>query len=83
MVELSFAQALEEPNREFSFSFSMPLELSEELFLPNKIVEDAKVSLTYFVDYDSVLHLKGNVRVPCKFVCDRCGAGFEKNLFLE
>lgn len=83
MVELSFAQALEEPNKEFSFKFSMPLNISEDVFLPNKILDDASVSLMYFVDYDSNLHLTGNVRVPCKFICDRCGAGFEKNLFLE
>ena len=83
MIELSFAQALEEPNKEFSFKFSIPLDNLEDAFLPNKIVDVASVSLIYFVDYDSYLHLKGNIRVPCRFVCDRCGAGFEKNLFLE
>ena len=80
-MELEFSQALENPNQKFEFSGSFPLEIAEDSFAPNLIVGDASVILTYFVDYDSNLHLDGSVRVPCKFVCDRCCANFSKNLF--
>ena len=83
MVELEFAQALEVPNQKFSCSFSVPLDIQTDVFQPHNILGNASVNLSYFVDYDSNLHLNGNVRVPCEFVCDRCGSTFEKNLFLE
>lgn len=83
MVELEFSQALEVPGKQFVYTFNLPLSVDNDIIAPNKIVGDANVSLTYFADYDSVLHLKGTIRVPCKFMCDRCGAGFEKYLFLE
>ena len=83
MVELEFAQALEVPNQKFSCSFNVPLDFQTDVFKPHCILGNANVNLSYFVDYDSNLHLNGNVRVPCKFVCDRCGSTFEKNLFLE
>ena len=83
MVELEFAQALEAPNQVFDFAFNLPLDISADAFLPNEIVDNASVNLKYFADYDSVLHLQGNIRVPCKFVCDRCGASFERYLYLE
>lgn len=83
MVELEFAQALEAPNKQFTYNFSLPLEIDENVLLPHKFIGDAIVSLIYFVDFDSVLHLNGNIRVPCKFYCDRCGGCFEKNLYLD
>ena len=82
-MELEFSQALENPNKVFDFSCSFPLMLNEDSFAPNLIMGDASVIMKYFVDYDSNLHLDGSVRVPCKFVCDRCCASFSKNLFLE
>lgn len=83
MVELEFAQALEVPNQKFSRTFNIPLDFADGVFAPHMLQGDANVNLTYFVDYDSNLHLQGSVRVPCRFVCDRCGSFFEKNLFLE
>ena len=83
MLELEFAQALEVPNKRFSSTFNIPLDIQAGVFEPNMLMGEANVNLTYYCDYDSNLHLTGNVRVPCKFVCDRCGSNFEKNLFLE
>ena len=83
MTELEFAQALETPMKEFHYNFSFNPEFDEDSFLPHKVAGDASVRMLYFVDYDSVLHLKGNIRIPCNFVCDRCGSEFDINLFLE
>lgn len=83
MTELEFSQALESPMKEFHCNFSFKPNISEDAFAPHKLLGDASVVMTYFVDYDSVLHLKGNLRVLCDFVCDRCASSFEKNLFLE
>lgn len=83
MVELEFSQALEAPNKVFNCNCSFPLNLNNDVFAPNIILGDASVMLKYFVDYDAILHLDGNVRVPCKFVCDRCCSNYSKNLFLE
>jgi len=82
-VELEFSRALEAPNKVFDYSCSFPLDFNADAFAPNLILGDASVIIKYFVDYDSNLHLDGSIRVPCKFVCDRCCAVFEKNLFLE
>lgn len=83
MVELEFAQALESPMKRFQHLFSFKLEADENAFLPHKLDGDVKVFIEYFVDYDSVLHLEGNIRIPFKFICDRCGSNFERNLFLN
>lgn len=83
MVELEFAQALESPFERFKQSFSFKLDIENDAFLPNVIDGEAKVMLEYYVDYDSVLHLEGNIRIPFKFVCDRCGSHFSQNLFLN
>lgn len=83
MIELEFAQALETPFKKFQYSFSFAPEIEENSFSPHQMNGDAHVKIEYFVDYDSVLHLKGTIRIPFKFVCDRCGSNFEKNLFLE
>ena len=83
MVELEFSQALEAPNQQFVYAFNLDLNVDKDLIYPNEIVGQANVNLTYFVDYDSYLHLQGNIRVPCKFMCDRCGAVYERYLFLE
>ena len=83
MVKLDFSQALETPNQEYDYSFSVPISISGDVIAPNKVLGDASVIMKYFVDYDGVLHIKGNVRVPCLFICDRCGENFERNLFLE
>lgn len=83
MLELEFSQALEAPNKEFELSENVTLDIEEDVFYPHKILGEASVNLKYFVDYDSILHLSGNIRVPCKFLCDRCGSSFERNLYLE
>lgn len=83
MTELEFSQALESPMKEFSCKFSFKPNISEDAFAPHRLLGDASVQMKYFVDYDSVLHLKGNLRILCDFVCDRCASPFEKNLFLE
>lgn len=83
MTELEFSQALETPMKEFHYNFSFSPNIPESSFAPNKIVGNASVQMVYFVDFDSILHLKGNLRVLCEFVCDRCASNFERNLFLE
>ena len=83
MIELEFAQALETPLKKFQYSFSFKPEMDENAFLPHKIEGDAKVLIDYFVDYDSVLHLEGNIRIPFNFICDRCCSKFNQNLFLS
>lgn len=83
MTELEFSQALESPMKEFQHNFSFSPEFDEETFLPHKVAGDVFVQMFYFVDYDSVLHLKGNLRVLFDFVCDKCASPFERNLFLE
>lgn len=83
MTELEFSQALESPMKEFQLNFSFTPETHEDAFLPHKIAGDAFVQMFYFVDYDSVLHLKGNLRVLFDFVCDKCASQFKRNLFLE
>ena len=83
MLELEFSQALEAPNKEFELSENVTLDIEEDVFYPHKILGEASVNLKYFVDYDSILHLSGNIRVPFKFLCDRCGSSFERNLYLE
>lgn len=83
MTELEFAQALESPMKEFHYNFSFVPDIDSNAFLPHRLAGNAFVQMVYFTDYDSVLHLKGNLRVLCEFVCDRCASNFEKNLFLE
>lgn len=83
MTELEFSQALESPMKEFRYNFTFSPEVESGAFAPHKILGDAVVQMVYFTDYDSVLHLKGNLRVLCNFVCDKCASNFEKNLFLE
>lgn len=31
---------------------------------------------------DGKVHIEGNIIIPTKFVCSRCGSGFEQNLFI-
>lgn len=83
MIELEFAQALETPEQEFEFNFNLPINFDQLAIAPHRFVDDAKVYLKYYCDYDSVLHMKGNISIPCEFVCDRCGGSFQKNLFLD
>lgn len=83
MVVLELSSALESPNKRFKCSFNCPLKISEEAFMPHKISSMASVKMNFYVDLDGLLHLEGNIRVPCEFMCDRCGASFEKNLFIE
>ena len=83
MAELDFAEALESPMKEFHSNFTLEIDLDENTFFPHKIDKNVSVRLTYFVDFDSILHLCGNMTVPAIFMCDRCASTFEKNLFLE
>lgn len=83
MSELEFSQALEKPNEEFEYSCKITPNFDKNAFLPHKIGPEVSLKFKYFVDYDSVLHMNGYLSVPCEFMCDRCMARFNKNLFLD
>ncbi len=83
MQYLDFSEALENPDNEYEFSGRVSPEIKPSGIAPHKLAGDADISFKYFADYDANLHLNGYVRVPVVFVCDRCGAVFEKNLFLN
>lgn len=83
MIVLDFGEAVDTPLREFHDKFTFTPKIDKDAFLPHKLVGDVSVSLTYFVDYDGALNLKGNLRVECEFTCDRCSSVFDKNLFLD
>ncbi len=83
MSELEFSQALEKTNVEFDYSGKITPSCSPEAFAPNRIGSEGTLRFKYFVDYDAVLHMKGYLSVTCSFVCDRCNAQFQRNLFLE
>lgn len=83
MSELEFSLALERTNEEFEYSCKVAPGISPEIFAPHRLDGDIDLKVKYYVDYDAVLHLSGYLKVPCCFVCDRCGSKFEKNLFLD
>jgi len=83
MAILDFSKALETPMKEFDFKFSFEPEFDEEVFAPHKVEGSAVVRMKYFMDFDGVLHLKGNLSVPSTFLCDRCASEIDRNLFFE
>ena len=83
MSELDFSMALEKTNEEFEYSCSIAPSINPDAFAPHQILGSLSLHIKYFVDYDGLLHLKGHLIVPCRFQCDRCLGGFEKNLFLD
>ena len=83
MKYLEFSEALENPEKEFDYSCYITPNVEPNCFAPHELLGDANLSIKYHCDYDEKLHLEGYIRVPFKFVCDRCGSTFEKNLFLN
>lgn len=83
MVQLKFYEALNNPFKEFALPFSFTLSQDSSAFSPHQVTGDASGKLTYYCDDSSKLFLKGHIKVPFKFVCDRCAGTFEKNLFLN
>ena len=80
---LDIQKALKSPLKEFTFKASVSVDLKQDVFANNKVDTNAFVNMKYFADYDEIIHIKGIVDVPCKFVCDRCGGAFQKNLYFE
>ncbi len=80
---LNIQKALKSPLEEFTFKSSVSVDFEPETFSNNFVDSIATVNMNYYVDYDNVIHIKGFVDVPCKFVCDRCAGIFQKNLYFD
>ncbi|MBQ7467091.1 MAG: DUF177 domain-containing protein [Clostridia bacterium] len=80
---LSVQKALESPLKEFAFNSSVKTSFDENTFKPNSVDEVAILSMNFHSDFDGVVHVKGFVDVPCRFVCDRCAGSFQKNLYFD
>ena len=50
--------------------------------MPHQFLGEAEVSGTIEFENDTAL-LRATVRVPMRFVCDRCATSFDKNLLAE
>lgn len=74
-------QVLANPNEKFKVSFEFMPQQSLVGNNPYKFVGAGQFSGYFWLD--DQLHLQGTVIVPTQFVCSRCGAKFEQNLFVE
>lgn len=77
---LDITQVLAKPNEKFTFAFEFEPQAEWIGNNPYKFCGDGQfVGKIWFAD--KVL-LEGSIIIPTNFVCSRCGAGFEENLFV-
>lgn len=81
-MKLDFTQALNKPNHKFDFTFEWEYNEGMKDSMPHESTGVGEVKCEYFAADDGVINLSIEVRVPFRFVCDKCGDAFSRNLYI-
>ncbi|MEG1581596.1 MAG: DUF177 domain-containing protein [Clostridia bacterium] len=81
ILDISKGKCDESVSTKFTFEFKPRQELI--LNQPYIIMGDAMVSGSYMFEGEDDIVIKGNIRLPLRFICSKCGSAFEDNLFIE
>ena len=81
-MKINFREALANPGKNLEEVFEWDFDNKFLEYLPHKKTGIGEVRIDYFSGENGVISLKIEFRQPFLFVCDKCGASFEKNLYL-
>ena len=81
-MKIDFTRGLNAPNQEFDFAFEWEHDKTMFESVPHRPLAPGEVRVNYKSDDEGIISAKIEVRVPFKFVCDKCADEFEKNLYL-
>jgi len=81
-MKLDFTQSLNKPENEFDFTFEWKYEDTVFNSIPHKPLAPGIVNVKYKSNYEGIIDLNLEIRIPFNFVCDKCADEFEKNLYI-